>query len=91
MSPVANTSRSLSPTTSTIAWKSSAAPTACWMPLISASSALRARVGRALLELERQLRWRARSRKLGGAAPGELGEAVAIGGGEAAWRPSMSA
>ncbi len=44
MSPVANTSRSLSPTMSTMAWKSSAEPTACWMLLITASSALRCSV-----------------------------------------------
>ena len=44
MSPVANTSRSLSPTRSTIAWKSSSAAIPCWMLLITASSALRCSV-----------------------------------------------
>ena len=41
MSPVSNTSRSLSPTRSTMAWKSSFAAMPCWMLLISASSPAR--------------------------------------------------
>ena len=38
MSPVLNTSRSLSPTRSTMAWKSSLAAMPCWMLLMTASS-----------------------------------------------------
>ena len=44
MSPVLNTSRSLSPTRSTMAWKSSSAAMPCWMLLITASSAARCSV-----------------------------------------------
>ncbi len=39
MSSVLSTSRSLSPTRFTIAWKSSEAATPCWMLLMTASSA----------------------------------------------------
>ena len=41
---VLNTSRSLSPTRSTMAWKSSLAAMPCWMLLMTASSALRCSV-----------------------------------------------
>ena len=44
MSPVSNTSRSLSPTRSMIAWKSSSAARPCWMLLMTASSAVRCSV-----------------------------------------------
>ena len=57
MSPVANTSRSLSPTRSTMAWKSSAPAMPCWMLLMIASSPARCsehRVGR--LQLRGALR-----------------------------------
>ena len=44
MSPVSKTSRSLSPTRSKIAWKSSSAAMPSWMLLMTASSALRCSV-----------------------------------------------
>ena len=46
MLPVFSTSRSLSPTRSMMAWKSSAAAMPCWMLLITASSAARRSVSR---------------------------------------------
>ena len=91
-SPVANTSRSLSPTRSTMAWKSSSAAMPCWMPLITRQLGgallgigLRAaRFGRALGHLRFQPGRKAQVGQRHRRLAGEHGEQVAVGVVEAA-------
>ena len=84
-SPVAKTSRSLSPTRSTIAWKSSSALTPCWMLSITASSAV------SLLEFRARCPATA-SRSSAAAAPlGERRDQLALGAPKRPALPSTSA
>ncbi len=94
MSSVANSARSRSPTTSTMAWKSSLAATPCWMSLTTASSAARcsasglrgAGVGGALGDLLLEAGSEAQVGQRHAGLAGEKREQIAVGVAEAAER-----